>query len=61
MNIEMNCTKIRFLVENKREEMIQLTKFYMLTSPEVIRVSQELDNLMNMFRRGECHKKEHLA
>ncbi|MBE5107603.1 aspartyl-phosphate phosphatase Spo0E family protein [Bacillus thuringiensis] len=55
MNIEVNCIKIRFLVEKKREELVQLTKLYMLTSPEVIRVSQELDNLMNMFRKGKCH------
>ncbi|CAM4203857.1 hypothetical protein BAPA111461_24585 [Bacillus paramycoides] len=32
--------------------MIQLTKRYFLTSPEVIQVSQELDKLLNMLRNG---------
>ncbi|WP_276327757.1 aspartyl-phosphate phosphatase Spo0E family protein [Bacillus paramycoides] len=39
-------------VKKKREEMIQLTKRYFLTSPEVIQVSQELDKLLNMLRNG---------
>ncbi|WP_343069283.1 aspartyl-phosphate phosphatase Spo0E family protein [Lysinibacillus agricola] len=49
----MNCITLRYLVENKRAEMIQLTKHYMLTSLEVIRISQELDNLLNMLRKCE--------
>lgn len=61
MNVEMNCTALRYLVEKKREEMIQLTKRYMLTSPEVIGVSQELDKLLNLLRKGECHLKEYIA
>lgn len=61
MRSEMNCTTLRYLVEEKREEMIQLTKSYMLTSSEVIRVSQELDKLLNMLRKYECHLKEYIA
>ncbi|HFU7090337.1 TPA: aspartyl-phosphate phosphatase Spo0E family protein [Bacillus cereus] len=34
-------------IEKKRQEMMHLTKRYMLTSPEVIRASEELDRLMN--------------
>ncbi|PFL14998.1 hypothetical protein COJ07_27320 [Bacillus cereus] len=33
--------------------MIQLTKRYFLTSSGVIQVSQELDKLLNMLRKGE--------
>ncbi|PGZ57405.1 hypothetical protein COE58_26100 [Bacillus cereus] len=48
---EMNCTTLRVQIEKKRQEMIHLTKYYMLTSQKVIRVSQELDSLLNMLRR----------
>jgi len=54
MHAEMNSTTLRYLVKKKREEMIQLTKRYFLTSPGVIQVSQELENLLNMLRKGEA-------
>lgn len=61
MNVEMNGTTLRCLIEKKREEMVQLTRHYLLTSPEVIQVSQELDKLLNVLRKGECVLKEHTA
>ncbi|NWK68926.1 aspartyl-phosphate phosphatase Spo0E family protein [Bacillus paramycoides] len=50
----MNCTTLRSQIEKKRQEMIRLTKHYMLTSPEIICVSQELDRLLNMLQKKEC-------
>ncbi|QWI52623.1 aspartyl-phosphate phosphatase Spo0E family protein [Bacillus mycoides] len=55
------CITPRYLVKKKREEMIQLTKHYFLTSPEVIQVSQELEKLLNMLRKGECYLKDYVA
>ncbi|WP_265341343.1 aspartyl-phosphate phosphatase Spo0E family protein [Bacillus anthracis] len=57
----MNGTTLRCLIEKKREEMVQLTRHYLLTSPEVIQVSQELDKLLNVLRKSECVLKEHTA
>lgn len=51
MSQEMNCTTLRSQIEKKRQEMIRLTKHYMLTSPEIICVSQELDRLLNMLQK----------
>ncbi|OOR21924.1 aspartyl-phosphate phosphatase Spo0E family protein [Bacillus cereus] len=47
MSREMNRTTLRSQIEKKRQEMIRLTKRHMLTSPEIICVSQELDRLLN--------------
>lgn len=51
---EMNCMSLRSLVEKKREEMIPLTKSYRLTSPELIRVSKELDKLKVVLFKRKC-------
>ncbi|MED0988236.1 aspartyl-phosphate phosphatase Spo0E family protein [Bacillus paramycoides] len=61
MNVEINGTTLRYLIEKKRDEMIQLANFYVLTSPEVILVSQELDKLLNMLAKGDSNLKEYIA
>lgn len=50
---DINITVLKEVVEKKREEMIWLTQKYRLTSPEVVRASQELDTLLNMLGSGE--------
>ncbi|AEW58688.1 Spo0E family sporulation regulatory protein-aspartic acid phosphatase [Bacillus cereus] len=49
---ENNYEILTFQVEEKRKEMIFLSELYGLTSEEVIRVSQELDFLLNSIRQN---------
>ncbi|WP_242281147.1 aspartyl-phosphate phosphatase Spo0E family protein [Bacillus cereus group sp. BfR-BA-01347] len=50
---DINITALREIVEKKRQEMVWLTQKYRLTSPEVVRASQELDRLLNVLGNRE--------
>ncbi|MBU9712828.1 aspartyl-phosphate phosphatase Spo0E family protein [Evansella tamaricis] len=41
------------MIEQKRNEMLLLSKMYGLTSQQTIQCSQELDNLLNTFQFSE--------
>ncbi|WP_144489360.1 aspartyl-phosphate phosphatase Spo0E family protein [Bacillus thuringiensis] len=50
---DINIAVLKEVIEKKRQEMIWLTQKYRLTSPQVVRASQELDNLLNMLGSRE--------
>lgn len=43
-------------IEKKRQKLIQLCNNKPLSDPEVVKLSQELDYLLNEYQKFEIHK-----
>jgi hypothetical protein len=49
VSVDFRISNIRELIEEKRKELIQLGTCKPLTDPEVVKLSQRLDQLLNEY------------